>query len=208
MNKQTGFTLVEIAIVMVIIGLLLGGVLKGQQIILDAKLKNLENQFQGTIAAYYTYLDRYSALAGDHQDARVKILFGTNVGGGDGNRKIATGNTIHLFDSTTTNQESRLFWLHLRNAGLVSGAPDDQNQPANPFGGVIGVSTGDATTTPSIRELFVGFSNIPRDSAVIIDLRRDDGNEGTGSVQATPITGSTTGNYGNTDSPYNMFFKM
>ena len=40
-NKQSGFTLVEIAIVLVIIGLLLGGVLKGQELINSAKVKNL-----------------------------------------------------------------------------------------------------------------------------------------------------------------------
>ena len=42
-NRQSGFTLVEIAIVLVIIGLLLGGVLKGQELITQAKIKNVAN---------------------------------------------------------------------------------------------------------------------------------------------------------------------
>jgi len=178
MNKQTGFTLVEIAIVMVIIGLLLGGILKGQQIILDAKLKNLENQFNGTTAAYYTYLDRYRALAGDHKNANTYFSGVTVSAASDaGNGKIE-GN----FDSTTDDEESRLFWLHLRNAGLVAGGINDQNQPSNPFGGKIGVSTGKVA---KIYGLFVGFSNIPKTTAIMIDLRRDDGGARSGSIQGS-----------------------
>ena len=69
MKKQQGFTLVEIAIVMVIIGLLLGGVLKGQEIITNARVKNVENDFNGVTAAIYSYQDRYRAIPGD--DSKV-----------------------------------------------------------------------------------------------------------------------------------------
>ena len=58
-KAQGGFTLVEIAIVLVIIGLLLGGVLKGQELIENAKIKNLANDIRGVSTAYYTYIDRY-----------------------------------------------------------------------------------------------------------------------------------------------------
>ena len=50
---QSGFTLVEIAIVLVIIGLLLGGILKGQEMITQAKIKNVINDFNGVTAAYF-----------------------------------------------------------------------------------------------------------------------------------------------------------
>ena len=49
--KQQGFTLVEIAIVLVIIGLLLGGILKGQEMIVQARIKNVINDFNGITAA-------------------------------------------------------------------------------------------------------------------------------------------------------------
>ncbi|EDN72539.1 hypothetical protein BGS_0443 [Beggiatoa sp. SS] len=55
MNRQAGFTLLEIAIVVVIIGLLLGAVLNGREIILNAKIKQLENDYKGVSAAIYTY---------------------------------------------------------------------------------------------------------------------------------------------------------
>src|SRR5512139_776016 len=68
-RRQSGFTLVEIAIVLVIIGLLLGGILKGQEMIVQAKIKNTISDFNGILAAYNGYIDRYRALPGDDAGA-------------------------------------------------------------------------------------------------------------------------------------------
>ena len=57
-SNQGGFTLVEIAIVLVIIGLLLGGVLKGQELINSAKVKNLANDFRSVPTMVFAYQDR------------------------------------------------------------------------------------------------------------------------------------------------------
>ncbi len=73
MNRQAGFTLVEIAIVVVIVGMLLAAVLKGREIILNAKIKQLENDYKGISAAIYTYQDRYKALPGDDKLATKKF---------------------------------------------------------------------------------------------------------------------------------------
>ena len=62
-NNQAGFTLVEIAIVLVIIGLLLGGVLKGQELINSAKVKNFATDFRNTPLFIYGYQDKYKRLA-------------------------------------------------------------------------------------------------------------------------------------------------
>ncbi len=51
-KKQKGFTLVEIAIVLVIVGLLIGGVLKGQEMITNAKLKRIESDNAGLVQRY------------------------------------------------------------------------------------------------------------------------------------------------------------
>jgi len=69
LKKQTGFTLVEIAIVLVIVGLLIGGVLKGQEMITNAKLKRIESDNAGIAAAMFSYQDRYLQLPGDDNAA-------------------------------------------------------------------------------------------------------------------------------------------
>jgi len=199
MKKQQGFTLVEIAIVMVIIGLLLGGVLKGQAIIKNAQIKNLENSANGVATAIYTYQDRYRALPGDDSNADTRFsLAATEIGDG-------TGTIDDAFDSTGSTDESRLLWLHLRNAGLVNGADDDDTQPINAFSGVIGAATdtqangGIAANT--IRGLFIGFTQIPEDVALILDSRNDDGIPQNGSIQSDQ-TDYTSGNM------HSIFFEL
>ena len=72
-SRQDGFTLVEIAIVLVIIGLLLGGILKGQEMITQAKIKNVIADISGVSAAMYGYQDRYRALPGDDNVAHIRV---------------------------------------------------------------------------------------------------------------------------------------
>src|SRR5215467_10547743 len=88
-RKQTGFTLVEIAIVLVIIGLLLGGILKGQEMITQAKIKNSIADFSGISAAYYGYQDRYRAIPGDDSTAASRWTTPTVAAAGDGNGIVA-----------------------------------------------------------------------------------------------------------------------
>src|SRR6476620_3558482 len=71
-----GFTLIEIAIVLVIIGLLLGGVLKGQELITGARVRNLISQQDGIKAAFFGFQDRYRALPGDYAAADTNINCG------------------------------------------------------------------------------------------------------------------------------------
>src|SRR6476659_9791119 len=76
-SQQSGFTLVEIAIVLVIIGLLLGGLLQGQELINSAKVKNLANDFRVIPTYIYAYQDKFRALPGD--DANVTAHVGTTT---------------------------------------------------------------------------------------------------------------------------------
>src|SRR5471032_2293871 len=88
-RTQTGFTLVEIAIVLVIIGLLLGGILKGQEMITQAKIKNVVADFSGISAAYYGYQDRYRAIPGDDANAASRWTTVPAAIAGNGNGVVA-----------------------------------------------------------------------------------------------------------------------
>ena len=79
-KSQQGFTLVEIAIVLVIVGLLLGAVLKGQELIFNTKIKSTYNMSRETAAAVYAYQDRYRINPGDDNDVnlvsvRIDVVF-------------------------------------------------------------------------------------------------------------------------------------
>ena len=64
-NKEKGFTLIEVAIVMVIIGILMGAILRGQEMIKNAKDKNFQTKIRFLASAQFTYLDRLAEYAGD-----------------------------------------------------------------------------------------------------------------------------------------------
>jgi prepilin-type N-terminal cleavage/methylation domain-containing protein len=94
MKSSKGFTLIEIAIVLVIIGLLLGGVLKGQELVTSARVRNLITQQEGIKAAFFGFQDRYRALPGDYASADVNMVCGAiPCAKGDGNGRIDAPNT-------------------------------------------------------------------------------------------------------------------
>lgn len=211
MKKQQGFTLVEIAIVMVIIGLLLGGVLKGQEIITNAKIKKLENEFNGIMAAMYSYQDRYQAFPGD--DKRAKVRFGAPLTGLEGN---GNGKIDDEFNPTApASKESGYFWAHLRYAGLVVGILDRNSSkdtgaadlPFNVFGGIMGVSH-KAVSAADLEDgiLYIGFTGIPASIASILESQTDDLNPKTGSVRATLKAAGVT-DY-TAEGAYEMYFTL
>ena len=192
-TMQKGFTLVEIAIVLVIIGLLLGGILKGQEMITQAKIKNVMADMSGVSAAMYGYQDRYKALPGDDRNAGTASgRWGAATGSGNGDGII---NNPYL--SQTAGHESLMFWDHLRRAGFVSGTGADQ--PFNAVAGRMGVQTGDGPaqgTAPAgvlgtpgtpptvpITGLVLCSANLPDKIAISVDSQMDDGIGTTGTVR-------------------------
>src|SRR5512132_1845412 len=94
MRRHTqGFTLIEIAIVLVIIGLLVGGVLKGQELITGARVRNLISQQDGIKAAFFGFQDRFRALPGDYAAADTNINCGSPCPKGNGNGSIESAST-------------------------------------------------------------------------------------------------------------------
>ena len=142
--KQSGFTLVEIAIVLVIIGLLLAGVLKGQELIENSKIKSIVNDMKAVQAAYNGYLDRCKAIPGDETHATaVARGWGASAAGGGGN---ANGVLLITAAQTFANGgEQRPFWRALRASGLITGDPTGAagaaGLPKHAGGGVMGVTS-------------------------------------------------------------------
>ena len=190
-KRNTGFTLVEIAIVLVIVGLLIGGVLKGREMITNAKLKRVLRDHAGIIAAMQTYQDRYLILPGDDDNASVRFAIYTDgvndpaaidiEGDGDGS---IDGDWIGL-----PNTESSNFWKHLRAADLIPGSGDDDTQPTNAYGGNIGVRERSLLLAGHV----IVFGSIEGPIARILDSQEDDGSPSTGVIQADTVAGLMDG---------------
>ena len=200
-RKQSGFTLIEIAIVLVIIGLLLGGVLKGQELINSAKVKNIINDMRNVSVFIYGYQDKFKALPGDDPQAAAHIngaTTATTPAGGIGNGIINGG-----YNSTTNTDESFLFWQHVRLANLAAGptAVADANYiPKNADGGKIGVqSAANPVIAGMTGTYLVCTDGVLGKFVKQIDSTLDDGETSTGSVRAvltsdvaTPFVPGTT----------------
>jgi prepilin-type N-terminal cleavage/methylation domain-containing protein len=195
-STEAGFTLVEIAIVLVIIGLLLGGILKGQEMITQAKIKNIINDFNGVTVAVTSYQDRYRAIPGDDQNATTRWTT-QNPASGNGNGIIAG-----LYNANDTSNagapgaafESNLFWQHLRIAGFVPGLTTGTGSgtpPPNAAGGIIGVESGGGLNPGGLgfTSTIICFSNLPDKIAIAVDGQMDDSKPGSGQVRAQKQSG-------------------
>lgn len=198
MNKnQSGFTLVEIAIVLVIIGLLLGGVLKGQELINSAKVKNYANDFRSIPLFIYGYQDKFRAIPGDDTAVATTHL-GATVGGvavvaaTTPAATLGNGTLNGAWNSTAVTDETVLFWQHVRMAGLATGstiAPAASTDVAafvahNAEGGIVGITGSANTPIIGLTGTYIVCSQgIPGKLARQLDLLLDDGNPATGSMR-------------------------
>ncbi len=141
MNKQQGFSLIELAIVLVIAGLLLAGVMRGQELIANAKVKGLAADFRNIPTYLYGYQDRFRVLPGDDHAANTHLTGGVNAAS---TSQAQDGVVQGAWNSTSTDDESYLVWQHLRLAGLMNGSTATgaaQYIPRNSEGGQIGLAT-------------------------------------------------------------------
>lgn len=121
-RSQAGFTLVELAVVMIIIGLLIGGVLKGQELVKNAQITATVAQIKGIDAATSAFRDMYSGIPGDLRNATTRIAGCTataspvcNAAAGTGNGQLSTAPTA------TPGTEASAYFVQLALADLLSG---------------------------------------------------------------------------------------
>ena len=170
-TDDSGFTLVEIAIVLVIIGLLIGGVLKGQEMIKNAKIKRIMKTSDELRAAIFTYQDRFGYIPGDDPLATTHTGDASVTNSTNANGQISNQEDEHVFE-------------HLAAAGLISGSASNyaaSNFPSHPFGGTYSVlwQNRNGKTTN-----WITFTTVPVEVALAMDTSLDDGIYNDGSIRA------------------------
>lgn len=119
-KENEGFTLVELSIVLVIIGLIVGGVLVGQDMIKSAEIRSTIAQVQGYDTAVNVFKDKYSQLPGDISSTQATTLGLTTrtgaAGRGDGSGLI----TALPANPTYLGHETALFWRDLSQLNVIS----------------------------------------------------------------------------------------
>ncbi len=184
-KPQRGFTLVEIAIVLVIVGLLLGGVLKGQELIFNSKVKATYNLSKELSAAVNGYQDRYKQLPGDDPNALVRFpTYAPTVVNGDGDGLIWWGGTCQTGQQGGENCRAL---SHLRASGFISGT-GPEGAPS-PFGGTASVASALIFMPGAGGSPVLGLSpqSLTHKSASAMDTSFDDGLSTTGSIRCRSL---------------------
>ncbi len=185
-KNESGFTLIEIAIVLVIIGLLLGGVLQGQQLIENSRVKAATNDFNGLAAAVFSYQDRYGRLPGDDPGAVTGRGASWPGLAGNGNGVITDATSIFAPGAT---DETSYFFSNLRSAGFIAGDPTETGAlalPQNAFGGLTSIAS--STLFATMNGLKICMGNVSGTSAIALDTQLDDGDATSGRFRGVAST--------------------
>ncbi len=163
-NTESGFTLVELAIVMIIIGLLIGGILKGQELITNARISSTAAQIKAVESGISGFRDKYASVPGDVVGPTGRIpgctsalCVLTNTNSGDGQISVAAGatNTFNPGVAIADTSESAASFVQLAAAGFIGGVSGGaaaivagSSNPNSPLVGswVLATSTGAAGT--------------------------------------------------------------
>lgn len=201
MKNNSGFTLVEIAVVLVIIGLLLGGILSGQSLIRSMQAKDVIAMVDDLRAATGYFRQRHHYLPGDFPVSVAGEIPGVNPPGGNGNGAI--NGTVNARGQASVGSEVEAAPFHLFQDGFIGriDSGDSRRRIRTRYGAVHLVSaanSGVATFTaanPTVRNVIV-FFNLPRELVDEVDSRIDDGNRGTGrAIGAAPNPGDIVSRY-------------
>jgi prepilin-type N-terminal cleavage/methylation domain-containing protein len=196
--RAPGFTLIEVALALVIIALLIGGILKGLQLVQSSRVRNLAATTTSVQSAYFAFQDRYGHVAGDWNAVDAGNAIGGPVtGSGNDNGRLDTS----AADPWT---ESNAFWEHLAKAGFINGSfqgtaatePTLLNglAPLNVFQLpiIIGRTPDYEGAAGSQRRHIIAGRGAPAELMRELDIKLDDGMPDQGKVRATVDDGAIT----------------
>jgi type II secretory pathway pseudopilin PulG len=210
-KQQRGFTLLEIVLMVLLVGLILAGILKGEEMVTSAKVKRVAGQLDEIRAAYLGFEDRYKALPGDYRQAGVNLDCGAPCPFGNGDSRIRATETPA---GGSEAREDLLVWTHLAAAGFLKGeyrmasgesVSTPGNTPRNPFSAYVRVAfDGDYGVSAGgvVRHNLKSGPMVPVEVAAELDRKTDDGKPYTGQVQfsafaangaAQPAEGNASG---------------
>ena len=200
--SQSGFTLIEIAIVLVVIGLLIGGIIKGQSLIDSAKMKNLANDFKHIPVYIYGYEDMFRSVPGDEDQNELNRQFAP-AGTATACTPAAASHCVMDngiidgdWDANSITDESFVFWQQIRLAGFETGptnTSDPDYRPTNAVGGYMGVTNASQSPINNMKGSYIFCSDdIPGKLAKRLDISLDDGNTQTGYMQVVPAGTSSS----------------
>lgn len=190
----------ELSVVLLIVGLIIGGVLKGGDLIESARLKSLMSQINEYRVANNSFFDRFNALPGNYANASNNIS--SQLRNGSGNGQISGS-------GLAPDSESASYWAHLSVSGLIS-APSDI-APTTKMGGYVTVTSLQSSEMQGNWYL-VGNSNgsindgalLTPQQAFSLDSKNDNGNPRSGNIQARDGAGLASGSCVDAQGNYNI----
>jgi prepilin-type N-terminal cleavage/methylation domain-containing protein len=194
---QHGFTLVEIAIVLVIVGLLLGAVLKGQELIFNTKIKSTYNLSRETAAALYAYQDRYRVSPGDDNNATGRFPNASPaVTNGDGNGLIVYGSICNQPGTANTGENCNALH-HMRVSGFMAGNGNESLRTS--FGGWASPARWENFHTRAGNNPALGYHpyGVTHKIMSTMDNSFDDGTPTAGTVRCNTVTQYDLANFDN-----------
>ena len=186
--RQGGFTLIEMAIVLVVVGLLIAGIMQGQSLIRAAKVHDIITITTDLSAAARAFKERYRLLPGDHPTATTEIQGAVGNGNGDGFISAVESANVpsHLFAAGFIKGGAAgpirtsygFVWLVQRTVAMAAGSP-------------CGTAVNNTNPVPPVNNMLL-FNNLPGDAAAEIDTKLDDGLFNSGAIRGSVAYTATT----------------
>jgi hypothetical protein len=185
LHAQKGLSLFEMAITLVAVGLIVSLMVRGEELIVQTRIKSIAADFNALRIAVAAYQDRYIRFPGEDDGVARWTVLGVNPVAG-----VPDGQITGVYNAAASNpplptQESNLFWWHLRMSQILAGPTDaiqGPRQPSNFMGGVLGIQ-GPLAGTLGLPGVVACSAGLPVRVAAAVDLMIDEGRANAGDMR-------------------------